>query len=228
MATVGRLAFNGCHSLPRSNDAQAVNSVPRSSRFGLCTSSRSTRGEPLGRLAGIPVAVVLLAAYLWITVKNLRIHRDAARPEANARAWSLQTSLVTLTAATVATAFVSEILVHSLHAFGKAVGLNEFFIAVVIVAIVGNAAEHGGAIVIAKRGNTQLATEIVTARVIFFRTTTLAGWSLYQVLTLLGVYHVVSGFVGTFVAPNMPPPAPKAVEVITSKCESRRRPDRSR
>ena len=49
---------------------------------------------------------------------------------------------------------------HSLDAFGKAVGLNEFFIAVVIVAIVGNAAEHGGAVVIAKRGNTDLATEI--------------------------------------------------------------------
>jgi Ca2+:H+ antiporter len=47
-----------------------------------------------------------------------------------------------------------------LHAFGKAVGLDEFFIAVVIVAIVGNAAEHGGAIVIAKHGNTDLATEI--------------------------------------------------------------------
>ena len=65
-----------------------------------------------------------------------------------------------LAVATIATAFVSEILVHSLDHFGKAVGLNEFFIAVVIVAIVGNAAEHGGAVVIAKRGNTRLATEI--------------------------------------------------------------------
>ena len=46
------------------------------------------------------------------------------------------------------------------RAFGKKVGLSEFFIAVVIVAIVGNAAEHGGAIVIAQRGNTTLATEI--------------------------------------------------------------------
>ena len=62
--------------------------------------------------------------------------------------------------ATAATALVSEILVHSLGHFGKAVGLNEFFIAVVIVAIVGNAAEHGGAVVIARRGNTTLATEI--------------------------------------------------------------------
>jgi Ca2+:H+ antiporter len=50
--------------------------------------------------------------------------------------------------------------VHSLTAFGHAVGLGEFFIAVVIVAIVGNAAEHGGAIVIARKGNIQLATEI--------------------------------------------------------------------
>jgi len=67
---------------------------------------------------------------------------------------------VWLGVATVATALVSEILVHSLGHFGKAVGLDEFFIAAVIVAIVGNAAEHGGAVVIAMRGNTRLATEI--------------------------------------------------------------------
>ena len=111
-------------------------------------------------LVSIPVSVVLLAAYLVITVRNLRIHRAAEREEAAAHAWSLKKSVVWLAGATVATALVSEILVHSLHHFGKAVGLNEFFIAVVIVAIVGNAAEHGGAVVIAKRGNTRLATEI--------------------------------------------------------------------
>jgi Ca2+:H+ antiporter len=65
-----------------------------------------------------------------------------------------------LAAATAATAFVSEVLVHSLHSFAHAVGIGEFFTAVVIVAIVGNAAEHGGAVVIARRGNMQLATEI--------------------------------------------------------------------
>jgi len=111
-------------------------------------------------LLSIPVALVLLTVYLWITVKNLRIHREAARAAPAAGAWTLQTSLAVLGIATVATAFVSEILVHSLHAFGQAVGLNEFFIAVVIVALVGNAAEHGGAIVIAKGGNMRLATEI--------------------------------------------------------------------
>ena len=65
--------------------------------------------------------------------------------------------------ATVATAIVSEILVHSLDAFARAVGLSEFFIAAVIVAIVGNTAEHGGAIVIPRRGKIELASEIAVS-----------------------------------------------------------------
>ena len=72
----------------------------------------------------------------------------------------MRTAVIVLAAAATATAFVSEALVSSLEGFGHALGLSEFFIAVVIVAIVGNAAEHGGAIVIAKRGNMPLATEI--------------------------------------------------------------------
>ena len=58
---------------------------------------------------------------------------------------------------------VSEILVHSLEGFAKSVGLSQFFVSVVIVAIVGNAAEHGGAIVIARRGKIRLASEIAVS-----------------------------------------------------------------
>jgi Ca2+:H+ antiporter len=108
----------------------------------------------------IPVAVLLLTVYVVVTVRNLRIHRDAERGNAEADSWSLRKAIIWLLVATIATALISEILVHSLAAFGHAVGLNEFFIAAVIVAIVGNAAEHGGAIVIAHRGNTELASEI--------------------------------------------------------------------
>ena len=64
---------------------------------------------------------------------------------------------------TAVTALISEILVHSLQAFAEAAGLSDFFIAVVIVAIVGNAAEHGGAVVIARRGKMKLATEIAVS-----------------------------------------------------------------
>ena len=51
-------------------------------------------------------------------------------------------------------------LVGSLESFADQAGLSDFFVAAVIVAIVGNAAEHGGAVVIARRGNIKLAAEI--------------------------------------------------------------------
>jgi Ca2+:H+ antiporter len=111
-------------------------------------------------LLTIPVALGLLALYLVTTIRNLRHHRAAHTQEARAHAWSLQRALLVLGLTTAVTALVSEILVHSLDGFARAAGLSEFFIATVIVAIVGNAAEHGGAVVIARRGGMVLASEI--------------------------------------------------------------------
>jgi Ca2+:H+ antiporter len=111
-------------------------------------------------VASVPVAIVLLLLYVAVTGWNLRRHREREREEPAEGAWSLGTALAVLAVATGVTAWVSEILVHSLAAFAEAVGLSEFFVAVVIVAIVGNAAEHGGSIVIAHSGKMRLATEI--------------------------------------------------------------------
>jgi Ca2+:H+ antiporter len=115
-------------------------------------------------VTGIPVSLVLLTVYAGVTVANLRRHRrlHAASGEI-ATGWSLPRALVALAIATAATAVISEILVHSLDSFAKAAGLSQFFVAAVIVAIVGNAAEHGGAVVIARRGNVKLATEIAVS-----------------------------------------------------------------
>jgi Ca2+:H+ antiporter len=111
----------------------------------------------------LPVAAVLLVVYVVVTVKNLRAHSAAHVSEAAAGAWSMRFAIFALAAATVATALVSEVLVHSLESFGDALGLSDFFVAVVIVAIVGNAAEHGGAIVTARRGHTALGAEIAVS-----------------------------------------------------------------
>ena len=113
----------------------------------------------------IPVSVVLLLVYIGVTWYSLRRHHVlhvSADPEAMA-AWSLRASLVVLGLATIMTALVAEILVDSIEGFGEALGLSEFFIAAVIVAIVGNAAEHGGAVLVAWRGKIQLAAEIALA-----------------------------------------------------------------
>jgi Ca2+:H+ antiporter len=106
------------------------------------------------------ISVALLAIYAASTLVGLRRHRAMHRPAATEHAWAMRTSILVLSAAATATAFVSEGLVGSLEGFGDALGLSEFFVAAVIVAIVGNAAEHGGAVVVARRGKTKLASEI--------------------------------------------------------------------
>jgi Ca2+:H+ antiporter len=109
-------------------------------------------------LLSVGPAIFLLGVYLVVTITALK--RTPAHEHSGAPGWSLKVSLAVLAVATVATAVISEILVHSLEAFAHAANLPEFFIAIVIVAIVGNAAEHGGAVVIANRGKMELATEI--------------------------------------------------------------------
>jgi Ca2+:H+ antiporter len=118
----------------------------------------------LAELSILP-ALLLLVVYVAATWYSLRRHRlmhIAAEPE-EMEAWSLRLSLAVLGAATVVTAFVAEILVGSLDEFADNAGLSDFFVAAVIVAIVGNAAEHGGAVVVAARGKIRLAVEIALA-----------------------------------------------------------------
>ncbi|MBA2536741.1 MAG: calcium/proton exchanger [Actinobacteria bacterium] len=116
-------------------------------------------------LLSLPVSIVLLVVYLAVTWYALRRHRQlhVSDEPTEMQAWTLRTSLLVLGAATVITAFVAEILVHSLNEFGEAAHLSEFFLAAVVVAIVGNAAEHGGAVVVAYRGKIKLAAEIALA-----------------------------------------------------------------
>jgi Ca2+:H+ antiporter len=116
-------------------------------------------------VVSVPVSIVLLLVYVGVTWYALRRHRSlhVSDEAAVMAAWSLRLSLGVLAAATVVTALVAETLVHSLEVFAEEVGLTEFFVAAVIVAIVGNAAEHGGAVVVAYRGNIKLAAEIALA-----------------------------------------------------------------
>jgi Ca2+:H+ antiporter len=112
----------------------------------------------------VPVSVALLVVYVIATAYSLRRHRAMhVANDDEIKGWSLSASLGALGVATIATAFVAEILVGTLEEFSDTAGLSEFFVAAVIVAIVGNAAEHGGAVVVAYRGKIRLATEIALA-----------------------------------------------------------------
>ena len=109
----------------------------------------------------VPVAIVLLVVYAVVTTYSLRRHSIAhVSSDEEIEGWSLQRSIVALAIGTVITALVAEILVGSLESFAHKAHLSDFFVAAVIVAIVGNAAEHGGAVIVAYRGKIKLAAEI--------------------------------------------------------------------
>ena len=113
------------------------------------------------QLLSLPVSIALLAVYVVVTWYQLRRYRaQFALMEKSQTTWTLRAALAALAVATAATAVVAEILVHSIEVFADKAHLSDFFVAVVIIAIVGNAAEHGGAVVVARRGRVKLATEI--------------------------------------------------------------------
>jgi Ca2+:H+ antiporter len=112
-------------------------------------------------LLSIPVAVVLLVLYVVATWLQLRRFRRRHEPPGSSTGvWSLSRSIWVLAAATGLTAVTAEILVGSIETFAEKAHLSDFFVAAVIVAIVGNAAEHGGAVIVAYRGKVELAAEI--------------------------------------------------------------------
>jgi Ca2+:H+ antiporter len=161
------LLFGGEGRLDRESSLISFGLIALATALFFVTAIPSWSGDPdrhsLAALS-VPIAIVLLLAYLAVTWYSLRRHRarHVAADEPH-EGWSMAAALAVLGVATVATALVAEILVGSLETFADEAGLSDFFVAAVIVAVVGNAAEHGGAVVVAYRGKITLAAEIALA-----------------------------------------------------------------
>ena len=162
------LLFGGRGAIDRESSFTSLALVGVSVLLFLIPAIPSWDGDPERdslALLSLPISIALLVVYLVVTWIALRRHRELHLREepSDMRAWTLPVALAVLGAATVATALVAEALVGSLETFAHEAGLTEFFVAAVIVAIVGNAAEHGGAVVVAYRGKIKLAAEIALA-----------------------------------------------------------------
>jgi Ca2+:H+ antiporter len=158
------LVAGGRGSLDRFSSFLAFGLVLGATALFLVPSIPGWNGDPdthtLAVVSAV-ISVVLLVAYIVVMWFSLRRHRALhVASDEEIEAWSLRRALGALALATVVTALVAEILVGSLEAFSEQAGLSDFFVAAVIVAIVGNAAEHGGAVVVAFRGKIALAGEI--------------------------------------------------------------------
>ena len=111
----------------------------------------------------IVVALMMIFAYVAQLVFTLRTHKHlyiSDEHDVNGPEWSLSKSIIVLAVATVAVALVSDTLVGSITPLVTYFGWTQLFIGVIIIAIVGNAAEHTSAIQAAMRNHMDLTLGI--------------------------------------------------------------------
>ncbi|HTS31650.1 MAG TPA: calcium/proton exchanger [Bryobacteraceae bacterium] len=138
----------------------------------------------------LAISVVLILSYGAHLVFSLHTHKElfaGADPEAGTAVeagWSLRRSLFFLAGATAAIAWMSEILVGSVQDAAAAFGMTSIFVGVIVVAVVGNAAEHSTAVMMALRNRMELSVAIAI------------GSSLQIALFVAPVLVIASHFVG--------------------------------
>ncbi|BCS32431.1 calcium/proton exchanger [Luteitalea sp. TBR-22] len=117
------------------------------------------------------IAVVLFITYLLGLVFTLRTHKDAfgvveasgleeGSADAVPSGASTRNAVLLLLASTIAVAVVSEVLVGSVSATAEQLGLTQIFVGVIVVALVGNAAEHFSAVTMAAQDKMDTAIAI--------------------------------------------------------------------
>ncbi len=115
----------------------------------------------------VSVCVLLVVTYLLSLIFTLVTHRDLisnvhedVAAEIHEATWGLRHATAVLLVATLFVAWMSEILVGAVESTGESLGLNAVFMGVIIVAIVGNAAEHSTAVLMAMKNQMDLAVGI--------------------------------------------------------------------
>ncbi|WP_458415345.1 calcium/proton exchanger [Schinkia sp. CFF1] len=114
------------------------------------------------------ISIILIILYLAALFFKLVTHRGVYQPktegniehEEEEAEWGLGKAIAVLLISTIAVAYVSEKLVHTFETVAETFGWSELFIGVIIVAIVGNAAEHASAIIMAWKNKMGVAVEI--------------------------------------------------------------------
>lgn len=126
---------------------------------------RLAHRESLALPLSVAVSVVLLLVYAASLVFSLHTHKDLLGTHAahEAPPWSTRKAVTLLLVSGALTGLVAEVLVGSVEEVGHQLGLSQVFLGVVVVAVLGNAAEHAAAIVLAWRNHMDAALSICFA-----------------------------------------------------------------
>lgn len=122
----------------------------------------------------LAIAIVLILTYIGTLVFSLVTHKElfvgesmqgcaqevGHESEESGEHWTKGKSILVLLIATAFVALISEFLVGAVEAARGALGFTEVFVGVIVVAIIGNAAEHSSAVLMAMRNKMDLTLGI--------------------------------------------------------------------
>jgi Ca2+:H+ antiporter len=151
----------------------------------------TTMNESTTISLSVGVSIILIALYLaalffkLVTHRGVYQHDEETEDEHEEPEWSKGKAILILALATAAVAYVSENLVHTFEEVGETFGWSELFIGVIIVAIVGNAAEHASAVIMAYKNKMDVAVEIAV------------GSTLQVAMFVAPILVIISLFLGT-------------------------------
>lgn len=138
----------------------------------------------------LEISIVLLLTYGTHLLFSLHTHKELFAGEgthsegSDESGWSLRNSILILIGATALIAWISEILVGSVQEAAAAFGMTSIFVGVIVVAVVGNAAEHSTAVMMALQNRMELSMGIAI------------GSSLQIALFVAPVLVIASHFIG--------------------------------
>ncbi len=131
------------------------------------------------------VAVIMFAIYIMSLIFSFYTHKDIyatdSEEEVGSPDWSLKKSVIILVCSTVFIGVMSELFVGAVEPMTASLGLSEFFVGIILVPIIGNAAEHSTAIMMALKNKMNVAVEIAlgsSLQIILFVTPVLIFLSL--------------------------------------------------
>ncbi len=123
----------------------------------------ASRADSLVAQTSVAAAITLLAIYVLSLLFSLKTHRFLLMPaehDAEEADWPKWLALTVLGVATVIVAFLSDVFVESVEHVVERFHVSEMFMGVIVVAIVGNAAEGSVAVLVAKRNKMDLSFQI--------------------------------------------------------------------
>lgn len=120
----------------------------------------NTRYEGLSIFVAVVMFIIYGLSLFFSFSTHKHIYTETENGEEHKAKWSLAKAITVLVVATVLIAIESEFLVSGIEAITETLGWSEFFVGIILIPIIGNAAEHSTAIVMARKNKMDVALEI--------------------------------------------------------------------